>query len=59
LAGLFQITGAASSPAFLTTSDARIKTDIAPLENGLAGIAALGGVSYTYFCAIINWGQNA
>jgi hypothetical protein len=32
----------------MTTSDARIKTNITPLENGLAGIAALTGVTYTY-----------
>jgi len=46
--GTVQISGAASGPAFMTTSDARIKTNITPLENGLAGIAALEGVTYTY-----------
>jgi hypothetical protein len=48
IAGSLQIRGAASGPAFMTTSDARIKTNITPLENGLAGIAALEGVTYTY-----------
>jgi hypothetical protein len=47
-AGTVQISGAATGPAFMTTSDARIKTNITPLENGLAGIAALTGVTYTY-----------
>lgn len=46
--GTVQISGAASGPAFMTTSDARIKTNITPLDNGLAGIAALEGVTYTY-----------
>ena len=43
-----QMNSAATGPAFVTTSDARIKTNITPLENGLAGIAALEGVTYTY-----------
>ena len=43
-----QMNSAASGPAFVSTSDARIKTNITPLENGLAGIAALEGVTYTY-----------
>jgi hypothetical protein len=47
-AGSVQLNGPANGPAFSTTSDARIKTNITPLENGLAGIAALEGVTYNY-----------
>ena len=48
IAGALSISGAATGPAFMTSSDARIKTNITPLENGLEGIAALTGVTYSY-----------
>jgi len=43
-----QVNGITQGSGFVTTSDARIKTDITPIKNGLAGILALRGVTYAY-----------
>ena len=42
------VTGATYSNTFNVTSDARLKTDIVPLENGLEKVCALQGVEFRF-----------